>query len=481
MAEAVTSVLLVDDDPQWVRVTKQVLCARDPQLRVTTATTLAAATEELLTAPDIVVCDYQLDDGDGLMLLERVRERDSTLPFILITGVGTEALAAAAIGEGVTDYIRKNIFDETDQLLDAIHTHVRQYREVTATTRRQGILADVGELLTQVEDLDAAADALADLLASRFDIEAVWVGTLGTGRLEAVGAGTPQRIDMGSDAPAAAAARAGAIIARQRTVAVPITDARTTFGVLSVTFAAAPDGRTRTTLRAVGDRLGGLFRAVLWRTALMEDGLTPVSVAVRDPQLPLVRAAATAETTVRITSIGRADAAQTAYVLTLPDPAATAAFIAALEADGPVAWVQPVGETGRVLVGIDGRSPAARVIDTGGTIVGGRVDPRMLHLQVRLPALATGGLTEALEGPGRRVRLRAMGALTPESPAVDAALTDRQREVLQFAYHGGFFERPQGATAGELASALDISSSTFLHHIRTAEQKLIGAHVEPTG
>jgi len=481
MAEAVTSVLLVDDDPQWVRVTKQVLCARDPQLRVTTATTLAAATEELQTAPDIVVCDYQLDDGDGLMLLERVRERDSTLPFILITGVGTEALAAAAIGEGVTDYIRKNIFDETDQLLDAIHTHVRRYREATATTRRQGILADVGELLTQVEDLDAAADALADLLASTFDIEAVWVGTLGKGRLEAVGAGTPRRIEMASDAPAATAARVGTIIARQRTVAVPITDARTTFGALSVTFTAAPDGRTRTTLRAVGDRLGGLFRAVLWRTALMEDGLTPVSVAVRDPQLPLVRAAATAETTVAITSIGRADAAQTAYVLTPTDPEAAAAFIAALEADGPVAWVQPVGETGRVLAGIDGRSPAARVIDTGGTIVGGRVDPRMLRLQVRLPALATGGLTEALEGPGRRVRLRAMGALTPESPAVDAALTDRQREVLQFAYHGGFFERPQGATAGELATALDISSSTFLHHIRTAEQKLIGAHVEPTG
>lgn len=481
MAEAVTAVLLVDDDRRWVRVTRDVLTARDPQLRVTTATTLAAATEALLTAPDIVVCDYQLDDGDGLMLLERVRERDGALPFILITGVGTEALAAAAIGEGVTDYIRKNIPDETDLLLEAIHTHVRRYRETTATTRRQRILADVGELLTQVEDLDAAADALAELLAATFDVEAVWVGTLGTGRLEAVGGGTPRRIDMAADAPAATAARAGTIIARQRTVAVPITDARTTFGAVSVTFTAAPDGRTRTTLRAVGDRLGGLFRAVLWRTALMEDGLTPVSVAVRDTQLPLVRAAAAAETTVAITSIGRADATQTAYVLTPTDPEAAAAFIRALEADGAVAWVQPVGETDRVLAGIDGPSPAARVIDSGGTIVGGRVDPTTLRLQVRLPALATGGLTEALEAAGRRVRLRAMGTLSPEPPAVDAALTDRQREVLRFAYHGGFFERPQGATAGELATALDISASTFLHHIRTAEQKLIGAHVEPAG
>ncbi|MDR9446077.1 MAG: bacterio-opsin activator domain-containing protein, partial [Haloquadratum sp.] len=175
--------------------------------------------------------------------------------------------------------------------------------------------------------------------------------------------------DMASDAPAAAAARAGAIIARQRTVAVPITDARTTFGALSVTLTDPPDGRTRTTLRAVGDRLGGLFRAVLWRTALMEDGLTPVSVTVRDPQLPLVRAAAAAETTVAVTSIGRADAAQTAYVLTPTDPDAAAAFIGALEADGAVAWVQPVGETDRVLVAVDGASPAARVVDLGGQVV----------------------------------------------------------------------------------------------------------------
>jgi hypothetical protein len=51
-------------------------------------------------------------------------------------------------------------------------------------------------------------------------------------------------------------------------------------------------------------------------------------------------------------------------------------------------------------------------------------------------------------------------------------LTDRQVEVLQTAYREGYFERPRGANATELADDLGISQSTFTEHLVAAQQKL---------
>lgn len=54
-------------------------------------------------------------------------------------------------------------------------------------------------------------------------------------------------------------------------------------------------------------------------------------------------------------------------------------------------------------------------------------------------------------------------------------LTARQREVLETAHRLGYFERPKGANAGEVADALDISRSTFTEHLAAAQTKLLDA------
>lgn len=51
-------------------------------------------------------------------------------------------------------------------------------------------------------------------------------------------------------------------------------------------------------------------------------------------------------------------------------------------------------------------------------------------------------------------------------------LTDRQLEVLRTAYREGYFERPRGANATELAEQLGISQSTFTEHLVAAQRKL---------
>ncbi|OAQ52440.1 hypothetical protein HTG_12515 [Natrinema mahii] len=60
------------------------------------------------------------------------------------------------------------------------------------------------------------------------------------------------------------------------------------------------------------------------------------------------------------------------------------------------------------------------------------------------------------------------------------SFTDRQREVVQTAYHGGFFEWPRRATGEEIADSLSISSPAFHKHVRSAERKLFAALFEGT-
>jgi len=57
-------------------------------------------------------------------------------------------------------------------------------------------------------------------------------------------------------------------------------------------------------------------------------------------------------------------------------------------------------------------------------------------------------------------------------------LTERQREVLRTAHEMGYFERPKGANAGEVATELGISRSTFTEHLSAAQTKLLDAILE---
>lgn len=52
-------------------------------------------------------------------------------------------------------------------------------------------------------------------------------------------------------------------------------------------------------------------------------------------------------------------------------------------------------------------------------------------------------------------------------------LTDREAEVLQTAYHAGFFESPRESSGSEVAEMLGVSQPTVNRHLRRAESKLL--------
>ncbi|WP_396613723.1 helix-turn-helix domain-containing protein (plasmid) [Haloferax sp. S1W] len=55
-----------------------------------------------------------------------------------------------------------------------------------------------------------------------------------------------------------------------------------------------------------------------------------------------------------------------------------------------------------------------------------------------------------------------------------SSLTDRQREALEVAFHSGYFERPKRSSAADVATAMNVSRSTFTQHLRAAQRKVLG-------
>jgi PAS domain S-box-containing protein len=105
-----TSVLHVDDDPDCLESVARAIERTDEAIDVHSVTDPGAARSRLAADADRIDCvvsEYDLPDTDGLALFEGLREIDPTIPFVLFTGAGSEAIAARAISVGVTDYIRK--------------------------------------------------------------------------------------------------------------------------------------------------------------------------------------------------------------------------------------------------------------------------------------------------------------------------------------------------------------------------------------
>jgi hypothetical protein len=91
----------------------------------------------------------------------------------------------------------------------------------------------------------------------------------------------------------------------------------------------------------------------------------------------------------------------------------------------------------------------------------------------RVRAIVT-RLKELYDGVSLR-SMRRNGDVDPvDSILVDRSqLTDRQQEVLETAVEMGYFEYPKGANAGDVATELDISVSTFAEHLAAAQTKLL--------
>ncbi len=100
------SLLLVDDDEPFLRRLAKAMEKRG--FDVETASSVVAG-KAFATArpPAYAVCDLRLEDGNGLDVVEVVREKRPDSRVVVLTGYGAIATAVAAVKIGAMDYLSK--------------------------------------------------------------------------------------------------------------------------------------------------------------------------------------------------------------------------------------------------------------------------------------------------------------------------------------------------------------------------------------
>jgi two-component system KDP operon response regulator KdpE len=156
-------ILVVDDEPQILRVLRASLPARGYQVR--TAPGGDEALDEVRKEmPDLIILDLAMPGTSGLEVCRRVREF-SAVPIIVLSAKGSEVDKVSALDLGADDYVTKPF--GMDELLARVRAVLRRSPASDADTS----VLKVGDLSLDIpERRVVAAGAEVKLTPKEFEI-----------------------------------------------------------------------------------------------------------------------------------------------------------------------------------------------------------------------------------------------------------------------------------------------------------------------
>jgi two-component system, NtrC family, response regulator AtoC len=148
------SVLLVDDDRSFSTLAQAALAREGWPVRL--ARSLHEARRALeVDAPDVVVLDRRLPDGDGLDFLSALRSQLPDAPVLMVTAHGDIQSAVEAIRAGAADYVAKPV-----ELTDLVLRVRRAFGEQSLRERLSRAEAELSGRRKLVPPKSAAMQAL---------------------------------------------------------------------------------------------------------------------------------------------------------------------------------------------------------------------------------------------------------------------------------------------------------------------------------
>ncbi|MHA1307615.1 MAG: PAS domain S-box protein [Candidatus Heimdallarchaeota archaeon] len=98
---------------------------------------------------DLILADYSLPSFDGLSALKLIRNKEMTIPFILVSAVLGEELAIEALHSGATDYVLKS---RLERLVPAIQRAFREIEERDQKLQLQKTISELQEIYQKVAE-----------------------------------------------------------------------------------------------------------------------------------------------------------------------------------------------------------------------------------------------------------------------------------------------------------------------------------------
>ena len=113
--------LVIEDSEEDTFLLVREIATQIPGIHHTRVETLSDLKEALTKKWDIILCDYNLPEFDGLAALQIVRGKNISAPFIVISGREEADIIALMMNAGANDYITKyNLKELVPAILKAL-------------------------------------------------------------------------------------------------------------------------------------------------------------------------------------------------------------------------------------------------------------------------------------------------------------------------------------------------------------------------
>ena len=174
------TLLVVDDEPSILHFFRRAFPATEVDL--ITASSADEGLEQVRSSePDVIILDVDLAGQSGLELFRRIKELDSRVPVIFITGHGTTATAIEAMQLGAYEYVLKPL--ELDHLLDLVD---RAF-EISRLMKVPPVIAEGTEITDAPDALVGQCPAMQAVYKSigrvaSQDVTVLILGESGTGK-----------------------------------------------------------------------------------------------------------------------------------------------------------------------------------------------------------------------------------------------------------------------------------------------------------
>ena len=165
-----SKILIIEDEESIRRVLVRILNEEDSNFEIHEASDGKKGLESISKENfDLVLCDIKMPKIDGIELLQRTRKKNSSLPFIMLTGHGNVETAVESMKLGAYDFISKP--PDLNRLITSVRNALEKKELVTENkilrkkvAKRYQIIGESKSIKTIHEIIDKVAQSEARVL-----------------------------------------------------------------------------------------------------------------------------------------------------------------------------------------------------------------------------------------------------------------------------------------------------------------------------
>jgi hypothetical protein len=445
--------------------------------------------------------------ASGLDVRRLVRPADATWADLWETALAGETwVGEATVGEEAESTAGRLTLSalaagpgESDGFLLTVHPKASagDGAELGRLRAVQDAAAGVHEALDDVSTESAVFRVTCETLAAADPIDFAWVsraetdGASGPVASSGIGEEAVQRLrrrpeTTDADPPAVPDAVRCSAVERDGEnrcwlVRVPLRHDGGSTGVLVVGTPVSPSPAERAALENLGGRVSSAVAAVEWKRLLLADELLELEFRSDDHDSLFVAGSAELDCSFTVAGLVPLDGDSLLFYVTVSGAPPDEVLAFTRETAAGARLVADHREESVLEVTVDEASLAGNVVEYGANVRELVAEDGHARMRCEVaPCADVRAIAEHVADGSPSANLVAKREAEPSvrtptefQRSLDGKLTDRQRSVLQAAYHAGYFDWPRGSTAEDLADSIGVSSPTLHNHLRRGQRKLL--------